>query len=165
MSTAISTDIRSILLDGGGLQIDKLPMLQIIFERMETMCADGVRPLTSSQAHLQLSRIDVGRTGETLEAYEGNAIIGVFHAPAWDSHVLVGLDRALIFTTIEMLFGADGSEPPVDDQRSYSVIEMRIAATLLEQAASALQASFALVSDALFKFERLETRTDFTPAG
>ena len=38
----------SILLDGGGLQIDQLPMLQIIFERMATMCADGVRPLASS---------------------------------------------------------------------------------------------------------------------
>ena len=101
MSTAISTDIRSILLDGGGLQIDKLPMLQIIFERMATMCADGVRPLASSQVHLQLSKVEAGRIGETLETYEGNAIVGVFHAPAWDSHVLVGFDRAFIFTMID----------------------------------------------------------------
>jgi flagellar motor switch protein FliM len=165
MSAAISTDIRSKLLDSGGLQIDKLPMLQMIFERMATMCADGVRPLTSSQAHLQLSKVEARRIGGALEEYEGKAIVAVFQAPAWDSPVLIGVDRGFIFTMIDLLFGADGSEPPVDDQRDYSALEMRLALTLLERAARALQASLAPISAVQLKFERLETRTDFTPSG
>ena len=31
-----------------------------------------------------------------------------------------GFDRDFIFTMVEMLFGGDGSEPPVDDERNYS---------------------------------------------
>ena len=42
---------------------------------------------------------------------------------------------------------------------------MRIAATLLEQAARALQASFALVSDARFRFERLGDAHGFHAGG
>jgi len=97
--------------------------------------------------------------------YEANAVAGIFHAPAWDNHIIVGFDRDFIFTMVEVLFGADGSEPPVDDERGFSTIEIRIAQTLFEQAARALQASFALVSDTPFKFERLETRMDFAVIG
>ncbi len=160
-----SPDIRHMLLDAGGLSIDKLPMLQIIFDRMATLCADSLRQFAASQTHYSLSNVACGRIGDILEDYEANAVAGIFHAPGWDNHIIVGFDRDFIFSMVEVLFGADGSEPPVDDERSFSTIEIRLAQMLLEQAAEALQASFALVSDTAFKFERLETRMDFAVVG
>ncbi len=32
-----------MLLDAAGLSLDKLPMLNIIFDRMSTFCADALR--------------------------------------------------------------------------------------------------------------------------
>lgn len=165
MAEPAKTDIRDMLLDAAGLSLDKLPMLQIIFDRMATFCADSLRQLAASESYYSLSNVESGRIGDMLEMYDNNAVAGIFHAPAWDNHLIVGFDRDFIFTMVEVLFGADGSEPPVDDERAFSTIEMRIAQTLFEQAGQALKAAFALVSDTTFKFERLETRMDFAVIG
>ncbi|RTM00654.1 flagellar motor switch protein FliM [Ancylobacter rudongensis] len=163
--TGQSTDIRDLLLDAAGLSLDKLPMLHVIFDRMATLCAESLRQLASSQAYYSLSQVESGRIGDVLDSYEGMAIVGVFHSPEWDSHVIVGFDRDFVFSMVEVLFGADGSEPPVDDERSFSNIELRIAIALFEQMAKALQGSFALVSQVSFKFQRQETRMDFAVVG
>lgn len=160
-----STDIRDMLLDAAGLSLDRLPMLHVIFDRMATYCADSLRHLAASPSYYSLSHVESGRIGDLLEMYESNAVAGVFHVPAWDSHVIVGFDRDFVFTMVEVLFGADGSEPPIDDERSFSNIEIRIAQALFEQVGKALQASFALITDAQFKFERQETRMDFAVIG
>jgi flagellar motor switch protein FliM len=160
-----ANDIRDMLLDAAGLSLDKLPMLQIIFDRLATSCADNMRNLAASQTYYSLSNVESGRIGDILEMYEATAIAGIFHAPGWDNHIIVGFDRDFIFTMVEVLFGADGSEPPVEEERSFSTIELRLAQMLFEQAARALQASFSLVSNTAFKFERLETRMDFAVIG
>lgn len=164
-STGTPADIRDLLLDAAGLSLDKLPMLHVIFDRMATLCAESLRQLASSQAYYSLSQVESGRIGDVLDSYEGMAIVGVFHSPEWDSHVIVGFDRDFVFSMVEVLFGADGSEPPVDDERSFSNIELRIAIALFEQVAKALQGSFALVSQVSFKFQRQETRMDFVVVG
>jgi flagellar motor switch protein FliM len=158
-------DIRDMLLDAAGLSLDRLPMLHVIFDRLSTHCADGLRHLAASPSYYSLSNIESGRIGDMLEMYEANAIAGIFHAPVWDSHVIVGFDRDFVFTMVEVLLGADGSEPPIDEERSFSNIEVRICQALFEQVGKALQASFAMVTDTQFKFERLETRMDFAVIG
>ncbi|TCT07940.1 flagellar motor switch protein FliM [Aquabacter spiritensis] len=166
MSTATShPDIRDMLLDAAGLSLDKLPMLHVIFDRMTTHCAESLRQFAASQAYYSLSHVESGRIGDMLDAYEANAVCGVFHVPEWDSHVIVGFDRDLVFTMVEVMFGADGSEPPVDDERGFSNIEMRISQALFEQVAKALSTSFALVKKASFTFERQETRMEFAVIG
>jgi len=158
-------DIRDMLLDAAGLSLDRLPMLHVIFDRMATYCADGLRHLAASPSYYSLSHVESGRIGDLLEMYEANAVAGVFHVPVWDSHIIAGFDRDFVFTMVEVLFGADGTEPPVDDERSFSNIEIRIAQALFDVVGKALQASFALITDAQFKFERIETRMDFAVIG
>lgn len=164
-ATQNANDIRDRLLDAAGLSLDRLPMLHVIFDRMTTFCADHLRHLAASPMYYSLSEIESGRIGDILEMYEANAIAGVFHAPEWDSHVLVGFDRDFVFTMVEVLLGSDGSEPPVDEERGFSNIELRLAQAIFEQVGKALQASFTLVADTPFKFERLETRMDFAVIG
>lgn len=166
MSASTShADIKDMLLEAAGISLDKLPMLHVIFDRLATFCADTMRHLAASQSYFSLSHVESGRIGDLLEDYEGNAVAGIFHVPNWDNHVIVGFDRDFVFSMVEVLFGADGSEPPVEDERSLSTIEIRIAQTLFERVAWAMESSFALVTDASFKFERLETRMDFAVIG
>jgi flagellar motor switch protein FliM len=160
-----ATDIRDMLLDAAGLSVDRLPMLHVIFDRMSTSCAEHLRHMAASPMYYSLSGIESGRITEILEMYEANAVAGIFHAPEWDSHILIGFDRDFIYTMVEVLFGSDGSEPPIEEARGFSNIELRMAQTLFEQVAKALQASFSLIADTKFKLERIETRMDFAIIG
>ena len=163
--THSANDIRDMLLDSAGLTLDRLPMLHVIFDRMSTSCAEHLRHMAASPMYYSLSGLESGRITEILEMYEANAVAGIFHAPEWDSHILIGFDRDFIYTMVEVLFGSDGSEPPVEEARGFSSIELRMAQTLFEQVAKSLQASFSLVVDTKFKLERIETRMDFAVIG
>lgn len=168
MSANSSTDtgnIRDMLLDAAGLSLDRLPMLHVIFDRMSAMWVDNIRHLAASPAYCSLSTIESGRIGDILEIYESNAIAGLYNATNWDTQILVGFDRDFIFTMIEVLLGSDGTEPPIDDERSFSNIEIRMAHVLFEHVSKALKSAFSFVSNTSFKLERHETRMDFAVIG
>src|SRR4249919_3707876 len=142
MAAAVKSDLRDKLLDAAGLALDQLPMLQVIFDRVATYCAESLRHLAASQPYYSLSNVETGRIGDLLEMYEGNALAGIFNVPEWDNHVIVGFDRDFIFSLIEIMFGSDGSEPPIEDGRGFSNIEIHVAHAVFEQVAHALQNSF-----------------------
>ncbi|HMB10615.1 MAG TPA: FliM/FliN family flagellar motor switch protein [Saliniramus sp.] len=157
--------ISDKLLDAAGITVDRLPMLHVIFDRVATYCADGLRHMSASPSYFSVSNIESGRIGDILEFYESNAIAAMFHATEWDTRILVGFDRDFIFTMVEVLFGSDGTEPPVDEERGFSNIETRVAQTLFEEAGKALATAFGPVARTGFKLERMETRMDFAIIG
>ncbi|MFN3688530.1 flagellar motor switch protein FliM [Salinarimonas sp.] len=157
--------ISDRLLDAAGITIDRLPMLHVIFDRVATYCADGIRHMSASPSYFSVSNIESGRIGDILEAYESNAVAAMFHAVDWDTRILVGFDRDFVFTMVEVLFGSDGTEPPVDDERGFSNIEMRLAQALFEEAGDAVKTAFKAISPTALKLERIETRMDFAIIG
>jgi flagellar motor switch protein FliM len=158
-------DIRDLLRDTAALSLDQLPMLPVIFDRVGSHFAERVRQLSASLPHFTLNSLTSERVGDALDAYEMSAIAGVFHVPAWDNRIIVGFDRDFIFTLVEVMFGGDGSEPPTEDERTFSSVELHLARLLFEQVALSLQSAFSLVTNARFRFERSETRIDFAAAG
>jgi flagellar motor switch protein FliM len=81
----------------------------------------------------------------------------VLHAEQWDSRVIIMLDRDFVFTMVEAMFGSDGAEPPLDVERSFSNIELRLVQALFERFAKSLQSAFAGTSNVTFRLERVET--------
>lgn len=157
--------IRDKLLDASGLSLERLPMLHVIFERLSTSCADHLRHQAASPMYFTVKGIESRRITDVLDGYEANAIAAVFHAPEWDNHIVIGLDRAFVYTMVEVLYGGDGSEPPVDTQRPFSTIEMKMAQGIFGQIARALEVAFSAVSQVRFNLDRIETRMDFATIG
>ncbi|WP_036261235.1 flagellar motor switch protein FliM [Methylocapsa aurea] len=149
------------LLDMGGVAVDRMPMLHVIFDRMAAQCSEYLRQLSSTPAFLTVAEVGTERIGDVLDAYEGNAIVGITYVQAWDSRILIGLDRNFIFNLVEVLFGGDGSEAPIAEKRDLSAIEVRLAQKIFDLVCKALRASFASVCETVFKVERVETRLDF----
>ncbi len=153
------------LLDVAGISIDRMPMLKVVFDRLATMCADSLRPLSPSPVLLSLEGVETCRVGDIISAYEGGAVAAVFYACEWDTRILVGLDRPSLDALIEALFGGDGAERRGAEDRPISTIEMRLGQLVFDLAAAALQACFASVAETPFRFERIETRLDFAVIG
>jgi flagellar motor switch protein FliM len=157
--------IRDLLLDAANPSIDQLPLLPVIFDRLGTQLAERLRGLSSALPHVSLNSLTAARVGDTLDTYEMRAVVGLFYAPGWDTRVIVGFDRDFVYSATEMLLGGDGSEPPAEDVRNLSNIEVQISQFLFDQVAPAMQAAFAGVSETRFRLERTETRMDFAGAG
>jgi flagellar motor switch protein FliM len=164
-STAVKPRNLDKLLDAAGISVERLPMLRIAIDRAAGLCADSFRPMAATPALFSTTKIATGRIGDILDSYAGNVIAAVYQAPEWDSRILFGLDREFIYTVVETIFGGDGEEPEVEDARPFSTLELRVAQAIFEQAANALKASFASISETSFKFERVETRMDFVSIG
>lgn len=153
------------LLDTGSLSLKRMPMLHMIMERLATNCADHMRHIAPTQMYFSVSGVESAQTTVVLEGYAQNGIAAVFHVPEWDSSVVIALDRSFIYTTIESIFGGDGSELETTTARPFSSIEMRVATNLVQNIARALEAAFSSVSKIHLKFERIETRMDFASIG
>lgn len=149
------------LLDAVGVSVDRMPMLHVIFDKMAAQCSENLRRLSASPAFFSVDSIGTKRVGDFLDAYESNVVIGIFHVPAWDSRILIGLDYNFIFALAEALFGGDGGESPRSDKRQLSGLELRLAQKTFELLAKAMEGSFATVCEAGLKLERVETRLDF----
>ncbi|GLR85200.1 flagellar motor switch protein FliM [Bradyrhizobium iriomotense] len=149
--------LPNYLLDAAGISIDRMPMLNVIFDRMAASCTDSLQPMAGTPCYFSVNGISNGRVGDIVKDYEGNAVAAVLYAEQWDTRVLIVLDRDFVFTMVEALFGSDGAEPPIDVERSFSNIELRVVQALFERFAKSLQSAFAATSDVTFRLERVET--------
>ncbi|MCI0467530.1 MAG: flagellar motor switch protein FliM [Beijerinckiaceae bacterium] len=149
------------LVDGARMSVDRMPMLQIIFDRMASQCAEALRPLLPSPALFSVDRISTERFSAVPDAFEANVVLGIVYVQPWDSRMLLGLGHEFVFALADTLFGGDGTETSVREERPLSSIELRLAGKAFDLAAKALQTSFSAVSEAVFKFDRVETRVEF----
>jgi flagellar motor switch protein FliM len=153
------------LLGAAGLSVERMPMLHVIFDQMTNLCAEILRSMSPSQSYFSLSSVGSSRLSEILDNHASDAIAAVFYAKAWDGRVLIGFDRDFMYTMVELLFGADGAEPPLDMPRVFSNVELHVAEALFNRFGKALQSSFASASDVKFNLERVETRMDYLAIG
>jgi flagellar motor switch protein FliM len=149
--------LPNYLLDAAGISIERMPMLNVIFDRMAASCTESLQPMAGTPCYFSVSGISNGRVADITREYEGNSVAAVLYAEQWDARVLIVLDRDFVFTMAEALFGSDGAEPPIDVERSFSNIELRLVQVLFERFAKSLQSAFAATSDVTFKLERVET--------
>jgi len=152
------------LLDNPGLTVERLPMLTVIFDRLAASCAEGMRPYSPAILSFFVNSITTDHVWDALDAYDGR-VAAILYSPELDARVLVGLDRRCLFSLMEVLLGGDAQEAPYDDDRNYSTLEVRVAQTVFEIAAEALNSAFGPVIATTFRLERVETRMDFTVMG
>ena len=157
--------IRDLLLRASNLSIDQLPLLPVILDRVAAHLAERLRNLSSALPHITVNELSTARIGDTLDSYEMRAVTGLFYAIGWEAPVIVGFDRDFVFSAVEMLLGGDGSEPPVEEVRNLSSVEVQISQFIFEEVGTALQMAFAGISNPRFRLERTETRMDFAGAG
>jgi flagellar motor switch protein FliM len=137
-----NSGIRAII-DSAMVSYERLPMLEIIFDRLVRLLTTSLRNFTSDNVEVSLDRITSVRFGDYLNSIPLPAILGVFKAEEWDNFGLLTVNSSLIYSIIDVLLGG---------RRGQTPIEVVLADTEL---------AFRPLSPVKFNIDRLETNPRF----
>lgn len=146
------------------LSIDKLPMLNIVVERMAIGCVEAFHEYCSPAFSGFVNQIVSGDSWDLLEALSDSVAV-IFYCREWDARIVIGLERRLVFAITEAMFGGEGTEPPFETARPFTILETRIGKAVCEFAAKSLEKAFSAICDMSLEPERTETALEFTTLG
>ncbi|MGD1888751.1 MAG: flagellar motor switch protein FliM [Cohaesibacteraceae bacterium] len=156
-----TSGVRAII-NSALVSYERLPMLEIIFDRLVRLTTTSLRNFTSDNVEVSLDGITSVRFGDYLNSIPLPAILSVFKAEEWDNFGLVTIDSGLIYSVIDVLLGGRRSSSSMRvEGRPYTTIEMNLMRRMIEVLIGDAQAAFAPLSKVTFSVDRLETNPRF----
>ena len=150
------------LLNSSTVSYERLPMLEIVFDRLVRMMSTSLRNFTQDNVEVTLDSIVSLRFGDYLNSVPLPAMMTVFKAEEWDNYGLLTIDSSLIYSTVDVLLGGRrGTAAMRIEGRPYTTIERNLIERMIHVVLSDLSAAFDPLSPVTFRFDRLETNPRF----
>jgi flagellar motor switch protein FliM len=163
-STTNNVELTGVqaLINSALVSYERLPMLEIVFDRLVRLATTSLRNFTSDNVEVSMESISSVRFGDYLNSIPLPAILSVIKAEEWDNFGLLTVDSNLIYSMIDVLLGGRrvGGQIRVEG-RPYTTIEMALARRMIEVILEDTHKAFAPVTEVTFKLERLETNPRF----
>jgi flagellar motor switch protein FliM len=93
------------LINSGLVAYERLPMLDIIFDRFVRMMSTSLRNFTSDNIEVSIDNTSSIRFGDYLNSIPLPAMLAVFRAEEWDNYGLITIDSNLIYSVVDALLG------------------------------------------------------------
>jgi flagellar motor switch protein FliM len=152
------------LVNSALVSYERLPMLEIVFDRLVRETTTSLRNFTSDNVEVSLDSISSVRFGDYLNSIPLPAILAVFKCEQWDNYGLVTVDSSLIYSIIDVLLGGGrGTSAIRVEGRPYTTIEMNLVRRMIEILLADAEKAFAPLTQIKFTLERLETNPRFAP--
>ncbi|WP_423067563.1 flagellar motor switch protein FliM [Devosia sp. CN2-171] len=150
------------LINSALVSYERLPMLEIVFDRLVRLATTSLRNFTSDNVEVAMDSISSVRFGDYLNSIPLPAILSVIKAEEWDNYGLLTVDSSLIYSMIDVLLGGRrmGGQIRIEG-RPYTTIEMALARRMIEIILEDTHRAFEPVTDVNFRIERLETNPRF----
>src|SRR5438309_11545175 len=153
--------IRAII-DSAMVSYERLPMLEIVFDRLVRLMTTSLRNFTSDNVEVSLDRITSVRFGDYMNSIPLPAVLSVFKAEEWDNFGMATVDSSLIYSIIDVLLGGRrGSSQLRIEGRPYTTIETELVKRLVEVVLTDAEQAFRPLSPVTFTIDRLETNPRF----
>ena len=150
------------LINSALVSYERLPMLEIVFDRLVRLATTSLRNFTSDNVEVALDSISSVRFGDYLNSIPLPAILSVIKAEEWDNFGLLTVDSSLIYSMIDVLLGGRRVGGAIRiEGRPYTTIEMALARRMIEVILDDTHRAFEPVTEVNFKVERLETNPRF----
>lgn len=150
------------IVDSGSVAYERLPMLEIIFERLVRLLSTSLRNFFTDNVEVTLESIRSVRFGDYVNSISQPAILSVFKAEEWDNFGLITIESALIYSVLDTMFGGKRGQPaPRIDGRPFTSIEIRMVRRVIELVLSDAQAAFRPLSPVNFTIDRVESNPRF----
>jgi flagellar motor switch protein FliM len=147
------------LINSALVSYERLPMLEIVFDRLVRLATTSLRNFTSDNVEVSLDSISSVRFGDYLNSIPLPAILSVIKAEEWENYGLLTVDSNLIYSMIDVLLG--GRRTVRIEGRPYTTIEQALAQRLIEVILEDTKRAFEPVTQINFKLERMETNPRF----
>ena len=150
------------LVQSRDITYERLPMLEVVFDRLERMLTTSVRNFTSENVDISLENITAQRFSDYMNTVSTPAMIAIFKAVQWDNYGLLTIDSAMIYSIVDVLLGGRrGTAPMRIEGRPYTTIEASLVERLVRLILDDLGQAFAPITPVNFRFERMETNPRF----
>ena len=150
------------ILNSALVSYERLPMLEVVFDRLVRLMSTSLRNFTSDNVEVSLDNIASIRFGDYLNSIPLPAMLSVFKAEEWDNYGLVTVDSSLIYSIVDVLLGGRrGTAAMRIEGRPYTTIERSLVERMIAVMLDDLSAAFEPLSPVTFRFERLETNPRF----
>ncbi|WP_454759278.1 flagellar motor switch protein FliM [Caulobacter segnis] len=155
------TGIRAII-NSALVSYERLPMLEIVFDRLVRLMTTSLRNFTSDNVEVSLDNISSIRFGDYLNSIPLPAILAVFRAEELDNYGLLTVDSNLIYSIVDVLLGGRrGTAAMRIEGRPYTTIERVLVQRMIEVVLHDLKAAFEPLHPVGFSLDRLETNPRF----
>lgn len=160
-STGASSGVQKII-SSGLVSYERLPMLEIVFDRLVRIMSTSLRNFTSDNVEVGIDNILSLRFGDYLNCIPLPAMLAVFKAEEWDNYGLMVVDSAMIYSVVDILLGGRrGIAAMRIEGRPYTTIERTLVERLIHVVLADLSASFDPLCPVTFHYERLEVNPRF----
>lgn len=150
------------IISSGLVTYERLPMLEIVFDRMVRIMSTSLRNFTSDNVEVSIDNIVSLRFGDYLNSIPLPAMLAVFKAEEWDNYGLMVVDSAMIYSIVDVLLGGRrGTAQMRIEGRPYTTIERTLVERMIHVVLADLSQAFDPLCPVNFRFERLETNPRF----
>ena len=150
------------ILNSNMVSYERLPMLEIVFDRLIRLMATSLRNFTQDNVEVSLDSIESMRFGEYIDSLTLPTLLNVFKADEWDNYGIMSLDSSLIYSMVDVLLGGRrGTAAMRIEGRPYTTIELNLVKEIIQLILSDLSTAFDPITSVSFAFDRLETNPRF----
>jgi flagellar motor switch protein FliM len=150
------------LINSAMVNYERLPMLDIVFDRLVRLMSTSLRNLTSDNVEVSLDQVSTVRFGDYMNSIPLPAMLSVFKAEEWDDSGLMTTDSALIYSIVDVLLGGRKGTPSIRvEGRPYTTIESKLVEKMVQVTLSDLSSAFDPLSPVSFNLDRVETNPRF----
>lgn len=140
---------------------ERLPMLEVVCERMTRAFATSMRSLTSDSVEVSLETVTTARFGDFMDRVTLPAMIAVVRIDQWDNYGLITIDSSLIYAVVDALLGGRKSTEVLIDGREFTTIETSLVSRMLRLVINEFRTALAPVAAVDMVLERVETNPRF----
>lgn len=150
------------LINSALVNYERLPMLDIVFDRLVRLMSTSLRNLTSDNVEVSLDQVSTVRFGDYMNSIPLPAMLSMFKAEEWDNNGLMVIDSALIYSVVDVLLGGRKGTPAIRvEGRPYTTIETRLIERMSTVVLSDLSSAFDPLAPVSFGLDRMETNPRF----
>ncbi|NBX66002.1 MAG: flagellar motor switch protein FliM [Proteobacteria bacterium] len=150
------------LINSALVNYERLPMLDIVFDRLVRLMSTSLRNLTSDNVEVSLDQVSTVRFGDYMNSIPLPAMLALFKAEEWDNGGLMMVDSALIYSIVDVLLGGRKGTPAIRiEGRPYTTIETKLIERMVGVIMSDMSSAFDPLSPVSFTMERMETNPRF----
>lgn len=150
------------VIKAGFVAYERLPMLEIIFDRLVRLLSTTLRSFTNDNVEITIEDIRSVRFGDYMSTSPSSTLFAVFKATQWENYGLIAIDPSLSYSIIDILMGGQrGHGHSGTETRPHTAIERALIEKMITLTLNDLSSAFSPVCAIDFVFERLEVSSRF----